>query len=234
MEKFGFIMLRYVNNSDTNKYWIECYKCIRTFYPENMIVIIDDNSNKDYLTNEELYNTTIIESEFPRRCELLPYYYYLNNNFFDTAVIIHDSVFINKYIDFNVEKYKFIWNFYHNWDCEENEIKMINLYEDEKLLAFYKNKSLWDGCFGGMSIIKHDYLKRVDSKYKLDKLLNVISSRSNRQDFERVIGCLLQKEYNSEPLLGNIHVYLNWDCNNSFDTKEKLKHLPISKIFTGR
>ena len=96
METFGFIMLRHVNNELTNSYWINCYNCIRTHYPENSIIIIDDNSNYNFITNKELYKTTIINSEYPKRGELLPYYYYLHNKLFDVAVIMHDSAFINK------------------------------------------------------------------------------------------------------------------------------------------
>ena len=50
-----------------------------------------------------MYKTFIIQNDFPKRGELMPYYYYLHNKLFDTAVIIHDSVFINKYIDFFLE-----------------------------------------------------------------------------------------------------------------------------------
>ena len=33
----------------------------------------------------------------------------LKNKLFDIAVIIHDSIFINRYIDFSIDKYKIIW-----------------------------------------------------------------------------------------------------------------------------
>ena len=104
----GFIILRHVNNALTNQYWINCYKCIRSLYAENLILIIDDASDDTYLTHEVLYKTTIINSEYPKRGELLPYFYYLQNKLFDTAVIIHDSVFINARLDLNIDKYKFI------------------------------------------------------------------------------------------------------------------------------
>jgi len=40
METIGFIILRHVNSSIVNKYWIQCYDCIRNHYPENIIMII--------------------------------------------------------------------------------------------------------------------------------------------------------------------------------------------------
>jgi len=232
MEQIGFIMLRHVNNELTNIYWNYCYECIRKYYPEYPILIIDDNSNYAYITERDLYKTTIINSEYNGRGELLPYYYYLNNKLFDTAVIIHDSVFINKYIDMNVEKYKFIWEFDHTHDQIKDETIMINLFNDNELLNFYKNKHLWVGCFGGMSIIKHDYLKYINNKHDISKLLGHVLTRYNRCSFERVIACLLQFNDKNNTLLGDIHDYCCWGIR--FCDKNSYNHLPIIKVWTGR
>ena len=138
MVELGFIVLRHVNSEQTNKYWIHCVNCIRQYYPENKILIIDDNSNYNLITisDKKLYKTTVINSEYHKRGELLPYYYYLHNKLFDASVIIHDSVFINKYIDFSVEKYKFLWDFQHNWDQIEDETRMIDMFNDSELKIF--------------------------------------------------------------------------------------------------
>ena len=232
MAQIGFIILRHVNNELTNKYWIRCVNSIRQYYPENNILIIDDNSNYEYITEETLYKTTIINSEYPKRGELLPYYYYLHNKLFDIAVIIHDSVFINKYIDMNVEKYKLIWDFPHEWDQIEDETRMINVFNDLELTEFYKNKNLWTGCFGCMSIITHDYLTYINNKYDISKLINYVLNRYNRCSFERVIACLLQKEGKKETLLGNIHYYCKWGIQ--FNEIDNYKNLPLIKYWNGR
>jgi len=232
MNTVGFIILRHVNNSITNNYWLKCYKNIRSFYPENYIMIIDDNSNYDFITNEELYKTTVINSEFPKRGELLPYYYYLQNKLFDIAVILHDSVFIQQYIDFNIDTYKIIWTFEHKWDQIKDETIMIKLFDDSELLNFYENKNKWKGCFGGMSIIKYNYLNYINSKYDISKLLNAILTRYNRCSFERVIACLLQKENKTEELLGDINNYCPWKI--TFKDIDEYKNLPLLKVWTGR
>lgn len=188
----GFIILRHVNNEITNRYWIHCYKCIRNYYQENKILIIDDNSNYEYITSEILYNTKIINSEYHGRGELLPYYYYLYNKEFDTAIIIHDSVFINKKIDFSVNNYKVLWEFGHEWDQIENEVEMINMFDNLELKQFYEKKNKWKGCFGAMCIITHDYLVHINNNFKISKLIDYIKNKYNRQSFERVIACLLQ------------------------------------------
>jgi hypothetical protein len=187
-----------------------------------------------FISNKELYKTVILNSEYHKRGELLPYYYYLQNKLFDTAVILHDSVFINKYIDMSVDNYKFIWDFEHYWDQIEDETIMIKSFNDPELLAFYENKHLWKGCFGGMSIITHDYLKFINSKYKISILLDFVLTRVNRCSFERVIACLLQKEYTrEETLIGSIHNYC-FRTDMSFDNYNNYKHLPLIKVWTGR
>lgn len=63
--------------------------------------------------NKKLYNSIIIKSKYPKRGELLPYFYYLKNKLFDKAIILHDSVFINKKLNLKFKKYKFLWEFEH-------------------------------------------------------------------------------------------------------------------------
>jgi hypothetical protein len=231
-KEIGFIILRHVNSSLTNNYWIHCYSCIRKFYPENNILIIDDNSDYKYISEINLYKTTIIKSEFPKRGEFLPYYYFLHYKFFDIAVFIHDSVFINQYVDLYVNKYKILWTFEHNSDQIEDETKMISSFNDKELLEFYNNKKLWKGCFGGMSIIEHDYLKFIDEKYNINILLDHIKNRYNRCSFERVIACLLQKNHELDTLFGNIHRYCRWGI--TYSEKDYYTKLPFLKVWSGR
>lgn len=232
MSELGFIILRHVNSEITNKYWLYCYSCIRRFYPENQVLIIDDNSNYDFVTDVKLYKGTVINSEYPKRGELLPYYYYLHNKLFDIAVIIHDSVFINKYIDFSVDKYKILWCFEHGSDQIEDETRMINIFNDLELKTFYENKHLWKGCFGGMTIITHDYLTDINNKYDISKLLDYVLTRYNRSSFERVIACLLQINGIKPTLLGDIHRYGRWGI--TFNEQGETGHLPLTKVWTGR
>ena len=232
MSQTGFIMLRHIMNESTNNYWMHCYDCIRLFYPEYPIVIIDDNSDYKYISDKVLYKTTVINSEFVGRGELLPYYYYLTNKFFDTAIIIHDSVFINSHMDFTVNTYKLIWEFEHDWDQVDDETRIIRIFNDVELLDFYNKKELWKGCFGGMSVITHDFLNIVNAKYDISKLLCCVLNRYNRCSFERVIACLLQIVDKNISLLGNIHKYCEWGI--LYRNKDEHNELPIIKVWTGR
>jgi methyltransferase-like protein len=194
-------------------------------------LIIDDFSDNKFLTHIELYKTTIINSDYPRRGEFLPYYYYLRNKLFDSAVIIHDSVFINKYIDFSVNTYKILWDFEYNNEQTKDEKIMIDILNNDKLRKFYNSK-LWKGCFGGMVVITYDYLKKINNTYKIDVLLNRILTRYNRCTFERIIAVLLQIDNKQPSVFGDIHKYCKWGI--TFDMKNKYKHLPAIKVWTGR
>ena len=237
----GFIILRHVNSALTNLYWIESYNCIRQNYPENKIVIIDDNSNYDFITDISTTNTIIVNSEFKGRGELLPYYYYSKNKWFDTAIVIHDSVFIKKLLDIDIDNYRLLWEFEHDWDQLEDETRLLNaLTNNSDLLDFHKNKHLWKGCFGCMSVVKYNYVKTLDDKYTFSNLLDIVLTRYNRCSFERVFACMLQAngKENRLSLFGNIHRYCNWgysyknyiDNNRTYNNRD----LPIVKVWTGR
>jgi hypothetical protein len=230
----GFVILRHVNSEETNKYWQHCYECVRKFYPDNNILIVDDNSNYEYLTNIKLYKTVVVYSEYTGRGELLPYIYYLQYKIADIAVFLHDSVFINSFIDFNVDNYKLLWEFESNSWSPNPHIQpiILNAFNDKELLEFYENKSLWKGCFGGMVAITHNYLTFINDKYNLSILINIVLTRPDREAFERVIACLLQKHFVGQSISGNIHSFCPWGIK--FDEKNNWEHLPIIKVWTGR
>ena len=88
MKEFGFIILRHVSKPGHNRLWINCYQQIRKFY-KAAIVIIDDNSKQSIVKKIPLINCTIIQSEFPGRGEILPYYYMFKKKLFGKALILH-------------------------------------------------------------------------------------------------------------------------------------------------
>ena len=49
MKDFGFIILRCVLHPDQDTFWFNCYNTIRKYYNDISIIIIDDNSTKDFL-----------------------------------------------------------------------------------------------------------------------------------------------------------------------------------------
>lgn len=239
---FGFIILRYVNSVETNEYWIHCYNCIRKFY-KNKIIIIDDNSISRFLTNIDLLNCEVINSEFKQSGEILPYYYLYKYKFFSKAVIIHDSVFINKYINF--EEYNsinFIWHFTHHWDKEDEELDLLKKLDNEDLINFYLDKEKWYGCFGLQTVIDYSFLKEIQDKYNIFSLINYINNREKRMNFERIFGLICMYEnrciINNPSIYGKIHHYIHWgylfSSYKEDKSNNKLEHLDIIKVWSGR
>lgn len=254
MSSFGFIITRHVNSCVTNKYWNNSVKLLRTFYPNCKIVIIDDNSNQPFVNAEHDYaNVQIIQSEFLGRGELLPYYYYIKHKFFDNAVILHDSVFIHKRVNF--EKLigipvMPIWHFGRDARYLNNTLRIASnlknsfnvrshLELNDTYITLMGEK--WSGCFGGQSYINHEFLLRLESKYKLTNLVNVVKNRCDRCCLERILGVLffIEKEKNlkTKSLFGQILDHQQWGYRYIKYEKDFMNNnlnKPIIKVWTGR
>lgn len=242
-DNFGFIIIRHVNNEKTNNYWINSYKCIRKFY-DNKIVIIDDNSDYSFIKYDSnklnITNCEFIQSEFNKRGEILGYYYFYKNHFFDKAVIIHDSVFINKYIDFDkYDKIKFLWHFKRDWFDQNAELMLLNnLNNNENLKLLYNEYNKVHGCFGIQSVITHSFLNIIVNKYNFLNLLNYIIDRNERMNLERIFALICINECNdlsnNPSIFGDIHEYIKFGYTYDEYLCNKLEHLNIVKVWTGR
>jgi len=258
MDSYGFIITRHVNSDKTNKYWNNAIRCIRHFYPQRKIVIIDDNSNKSFLKADfEYRNVEYVQSEFHGRGELLAYYYYLKNKWFDNAVIIHDSVFFHKRINFEsiVGQHKVIPIWYFNPDQEnlDNMLRITNslnnkIYVKNLLIASSMvinnvggNKNNWYGCFGVQSFINHSFLQNLEYKYNISNLVTSVSCRRDRCALERIFGVLFFSECSTlkytMSLLGNIQNYCRWGYTyDEYEHDVRSGRIPrsIVKVWTGR
>ena len=203
----GFIMLRNVISKDSNKYWIECYKSIRRFYPEHKIVIVDVSCEKQHTSENNLTNTIIVNSTYNSSYNTVPYLYYLENNHFSQAVIIKDTMIFTKYINFDNEN-RFLWEFEHNWDDNNLEVEIIKQLDNfQPLLDLYFNKSDWKGCFQSMSIISHNFLQKIHSRYNLYKISSLITDEHLNSCFERIFAVLfiLENGGYKKSICGNFH-----------------------------
>ena len=237
---FGFIITRHVNSKKTNIYWNRNVKLLKTYYPDKLIVIIDDNSNPSFLTAHHDYkNVIIIQSEYIGRGELLPYIYYSRNKWFERAVIIHDGVFFHKKINF--EEYNnipaiSIWHFssiHHHYDMDNN-LRIANSLNYSNIIKSILQKKNWVGCFGVQSYIKYDFLQFIMNKYNLNNLIDVVTCRKDRCALERIFAVIFFLELRlTNSILGDITTLDIW--NGDFDTyiKSKPKY-PVIKVFTGR
>jgi len=255
MDSFGFIITRHVNSEETNRYWNHSVNLLRKFYPKKKIIIIDDNSDAKFVKADLDYsNVEIIHSEFPGRGELLPYYYFIKTKFFENAIIIHDSVFFHKRINFDVLngiKVIPLWFFASDKENIVNTLRITDslkgsfnikqkLTLNESILGMPKNK--WYGCFGCQTYINFNFLSQLQNKYDISSMVNTIKNRSDRCCLERILGCIFFTEnpqiYKNKAILGDITKYPLWRRYTYIKYKNNLKKglIPsiVVKVWTGR
>lgn len=219
-----FIFTRCVRSPEHNILWKRCYKSIRNFYPENKIIIIDDSSDKDMISEEikesEDPNLIMIESEYRGRGEILPYYYFLKYKWAPSALILHDSTFLVSGLE-DQDGSKFLWDFDpYRWDDRERIIELACILDNwSELIKTYYSVGTWRGCFGAMMFISLEDLEMMDEKYKFPRLLGSILTRGDRCNWERLLSlmfiCLrtttMIKEESPKQLsmFGSIHNHYN-------------------------
>lgn len=249
---FGFIITRHVVSEETNKYWNECIFRIRKYYPLKKIVVIDDNSNLNYVkTIYNVDNVKFIQSEYPGAGEILPYFYLYHYQFFPQAVILHDSVFVHSRINFEIlEKFPVmpIWHFDYN-DDKSNSIKLLahikntsvirqKIIEDSVLTLGFRKQDSWLGCYGVQSFISLSFLKKINYKYDLLSIVRHIKNRKDRCCLERIMGIIFHIECpflsQKGSLLGDIFKYQKWGLSYKEYKNKKKNFRPLMKVWTGR
>lgn len=244
-EKLGFIVLRHVNSHRTNKYWIECCRRIRKYYPTNRIIIIDDNSNEEYLGEANFDNVRVIKSEYPGRAEILPYYYYLDNREFERAVIVHDSVFLNAPLPIPDVPHCSLWAAPEH--CADQAMRLASEAlnpEQAAALSAAAGADNWRSCFGCMCIITHDCLRDLNDRYPLESFMRPLwerrcPGRTARIQFEQTMGCMLQSvAHCPRPLVGDIREWCSGQGvpygGIAFEDLEAHSSALLVKVWTGR
>jgi len=240
----GFIIIRHVNSRVSDYYWKECYRCIRKWY-DNPIMIIDDSSKTEFLHEDiVLTNCSVIrDKDHKGAAELLPYYYFHLLKPFDTAVILHDSVFIQQRVEFELdtkESVRFLWTFTKQFDNEIFHLideMCMDIFYYYDAMELYKKSSEWHGGFGVMSVIRWDFLDKLNRKHRLfDSILFKVRSRDHRSALERVLPLLC---YFNDPTIksaffGDIHSYMRWGTSFGEYLTQDFTGLPIVKVWSGR
>jgi len=240
-QPFGFIIVRCVQHEKARPLWSDCCRRIRKVYPSIPIVIVDDFSDPQLLTDATLENVRVIASEFRGSGEILGYYYLHKLRLFDKAVIMHDSMFLQRRLDLDsVRNVAFLWHFEsHVCDDTANEVRMLkSLKSGDKLVELYWRKQNWFGCFGLCSVIALTFLDGLVEKHNFLSLVHLTNNRQTRMCLERIFAllCFAEQEVclRDCSLLGCIHLHpLNWYL--TYDLFQQIKlDLTIVKVWVGR
>ena len=128
-----------------------------------------------------------------------------------------------------------------------NNAQLIKLFRESNLTIKMplRNKSLtqnYNICFGGMCIIKLDFLDMINNKYSLGNLVNAIRCRADRCALERILGGIFACEFKGLHKHSSIFGQI-LKSNNAFaynfaqymaDFLHKGKVSGIVKVWTGR
>jgi hypothetical protein len=190
---FIFVIIRHVNKTmpNCNEVWQECYKSIRKFY-NNKIIIIDNNSDLDVLKYDILLeNCETINNKYYETRLFSPFLFLLNYDF-NRAIIMHDGCIFQKYVDFSkFQNCKFIWHF--DTKIYDNKLlieEQINVLENKIILLDIFRKQKITGCMGCCLGIDKKFLMELENVYKISNLKNIITDQEKAIAFERTISVL--------------------------------------------
>lgn len=216
---YCFCILKHTKNYLTLNIFEKCYNSIRKFYPDSLIVIIDDKSTIPI--NSLFKNVIYVTNSIDSTGELLPYYYFYKYKWADKMIILQDSMELISPIEPKVfeRDVNYLWYFdNHSWDDKkdiDNMLKNLN-FSTELIEKNYQTS--WLGCFGSCMLISHTTLVDIVDKYNLFSILPMLKTRQQRCSLERVIGIIFDKEghidIKNPSLCGNIlqhpYFYGNW------------------------
>jgi hypothetical protein len=234
----GFIIVRHVTSKQTDYYWKEAYTCIRKWY-DHPILIVDDGSNEAFLNdNMNLVNCEIVyDTEWKGCGEILGYYYFHTKKPFETAVILHDSVFIQQPISFALgdAPMRLLWTIPYQYD-RELESYYCEMCKDMPIYQEFTHvygKKAYRGCFGVMSVIQWDFLELLVED-GLFMTMKHIKGRDARSALERIIGIMaFRRDPTIQSMFGDIYSYTKWG-GTFLEYLSKGSSLDVVKVWTGR
>jgi hypothetical protein len=240
-----FFILRHVDTYEDGLLWKACYESVRKFYPDTMVVVLDNGSNQeivDMIAPDEY--SVIHQSELPNGRLFVPYYYYLTQYAnYKKAVILHDSTILQSVLPVEtVNHVKYLWHFEtHDYDdIHTGTMLLSHLQNAGPLYDLYMQKQ-WHGCLGCICVITQSFLQRLQDKYSILSLKDVITSKAAACEFERILSVLCTYECpelavaSSASLFGDIST-LEWGLryNTYMANRESYAHYTVVKLFAAR
>lgn len=257
-DNYTIYITRHMNSDITSRYWIHNYHCIRRIYSNVNIVVIDDNSDSRYLTNDNnfsditfIYVNQDSMNNYIGRGELLPFHAFYHDSPTKYAIFIHDSIFIHKPIHTYIyeDDYIPLWSFKSlNWyrHLYENTIDILSKFKNGKeLVKIYKNPNIWEGSFGCMCVVSKHYVDLLNTKFDLFKIgMENICNRDDRMVLERILPIFFHylHGYNPETIFDDIHSWALTNISKMWDlswkeyirNESKFQQVPLIKIWSGR
>ena len=244
-DRLGFVVLRCVRKPEHNQMWNHCCASINKVYPGSLIKVIDDHSTSDLVKQTDtLNNVEILSSDLsPGSGEVLPYYYYhkYGGDWFDRAVVLHDSAYVQHVFPTDCLTFRPLWHFppksHERWTLQCQMIEQCDVSIRSTVMDCMNDATRWNGCFGAMSVVSLAYLRSVVDLGSLHALAEHTSTRPQRMAFERVLPCIMSR---NDGCPRDSCFGLIWDHPKAFGTKYKdisrkqYAKMPVVKGWCGR
>jgi hypothetical protein len=188
----------------------------------------------------------------------LAYYFFWKYQPFEKGIIIHDSLFIQPTFKTLFESkikeittVRFLWHFPHFFDEPAKEEAYLQSLSEtgcptrtiNDVVYFQRNLlNDWLGCFGVMSVIDLEFLKKLVNKYHFFHWFTMVFSRNERYIIERVFAvlCCIEDRDAKKSLFGDIYetprnYQFFWkDYYEGEWRKDEMIILPVLKVWSGR
>lgn len=218
--ELGFIIPSYCDSDLHLTQLNKCIQSIRKFHPNEKIIIIDDYStvNIDDVA-KKFDNISVVLSPSKGAGDMVTYKVFRDNHVFEKAVIIQDSMNIERRIDKieSLDKIQYLWYFTNHrvhWtgieepQNEYNVAHNIKNHDDlvlhcidvfvkkEEFKKFakdmYHQKDKWSGCFGCLSVVNYSFLEELNNKTDIIDILPMMNNNRLRRAAESVfaLACL--------------------------------------------
>ena len=208
---FGFVIPTCCRKDIHFKQLLRCLDSIKKFHPNNHIILIDDSDENYNLKNNFKDNELILVQRSYKKgsADQQVFKIILDNDYFDKAIILQDSMILNKKLE-NIEEInniQFIWhctNHRIHWDIIKEPTTEENIgnniithtdlihhciscdYGDNKdfqkfAIKCLNNKNNWCVIFGNCCIITKKIIKFIDNKTNfVNKFIDYTSNRQRR------------------------------------------------------
>jgi len=218
---FGFIIATCLRESRHLNVLYRCLESLFKYHPNQKKVVIIDYSSKNELVNQvmSIYSDVIFERSTENiAADMLMKQFFKDKKYFDTAILLHDGMKIKKEMVVDkIEDVKYIWHFTNHriyWSTitepETDFNRLHNIVTHDDLLIYlinnnirkedfknyckyiYYQKDKWCGAFGGLCIIRHDFLLKLDQLTGIIDFEKEMSTNRLRRAAESIVGLACQ------------------------------------------
>lgn len=219
---FGFLIPTFVTDERSLSVFYQCLVRLQEFHPTvPKLLFVDSTKSIDLLQFDFVSKDRTIQIISTRYCDgemnVLKHFY--ETKYFDVGILLHDSFLLKQPLTNieNISDVNFIWYFTNHrvhWHIIEEPISDYNAqhkirthddlilhlakrsYEGSDfytwLQEIYWQKEKWIGCFGPVTILRHDFLRTLQEKTGFLQCIPHLKDKRDRMCMETLYALACQ------------------------------------------